>query len=400
MILIVTAVFPPEPVVSANLSFDITNALAAEEEVVVISPPPTRPFGMIFDEDIVTKEYPFEHIVLDTYTCPESKLFGRAKESYSLGVATKKYIEENHQEIEAIYANTWPLFAQKFLVEAASKYKIPLILHIQDIYPETISEKIPFAGPLINQLLLPIDAKILQNSTKIVTISYKMRDYLIKSRHLEEDKISVVRNWQDDDIFINFKDQDQSQKNESFTFMYLGSISPSAGVDLLVHAFGKADLKDARLIIAGDGSDKGKCMAIAQGYDSKEIQFVEVSGNEVPGMQAKADVLMLPLKRGVAKIALPSKLTAYMLSAKPIIASIDTGSEPADIIRDNGCGFVLEPEDEQELMRCMWDISQKSSDELSKMGKKSFDYAKEHLSRKHNLSKLMMIILDNKREVV
>ncbi len=400
MILIVTAIFPPEPVVSANLSFDIANALSTEEEVVVISPPPTRPFGMTFDQNEISKEYPFDHIVLDTYTCPESKLLGRIKESYSLGVASKKYIEENHQKIEVIYANTWPLFAQKYLVESASKYNIPLVLHIQDIYPESLSEKIPFVGPLINTLLLPVDTKILKNSTKIVTISYKMRDYLIESRHLEEDKISVVRNWQDDDMFINFKDQNQSQKNELFTFMYLGSISPTAGVDLLIHAFGKADLKDAMLIIAGGGSDKEKCMAIAQGYHDKEIQFYEVSGNEVPDMQSKADVLMLPLKRGVAKTALPSKLTAYMLSAKPIIASIDTDSEPADIIRDNDCGIVVEPEDEQELMRCMRDISQKSSDELSTMGEKSFNYAKEHLSRKHNLSKLMTIIQNSKREVV
>ena len=400
MILIVSAVFPPEPVVSANLSYDIANALAAEEKVVVISPAPTRPFGMIFDKEMISKEYPFEHIILDTYTCPESNLFGRARESYSLGINTKKYIEQNHQKIEVIYANTWPLFAQKYLVEAASKYNIPLVLHVQDIYPESISEKIPFIGPFINKLLLPVDTKILENATNIVTISYKMRDYLIESRHLEEDKISVVRNWQDDDSFINFKDQNQSQKNELFTFMYLGSISPTAGIDLLIHAFGKADLKDARLIVAGGGSDKERCMAIAQGYHDKEIEFYEVSGNEVPGMQAKADVLMLPLRRGVARTALPSKLTAYMLSAKPIIASIDKDSEPADIIRNNDCGIVVEPEHEQELMRCMRNISQKSSNELSKMGKKSFNYAKEHLSRKHNLAKIMTIILDTKREVV
>lgn len=400
MILIVTAVFPPEPVVSANLSFDIANALAVKEEVTVISPPPTRPFGMTFNKDMESKEYPFEHIVLDTYTCPKSRLMGRAKESYSLGIATRKYIEANHQNIEVIYANTWPLFAQKYLAESASEYNIPLVLHIQDIYPETISEKIPFAGSMINKLLLPVDRGILRNSTKIITISYKMREYLIESRHLKEDKISVVRNWQDDDIFIEYKDQNEPQKNELFTFMYLGSISPSAGVDLLIHAFGKADLKDARLIIAGGGSDKEKCMTIAKGYHDKNIQFDEVSGKEVPGMQAKADVLMLPLKKGVAKIALPSKLTAYMLSAKPVIASIDMDSEPANIIRDNGCGVVVEPENEQELVRSMREMLQKSSDELSKMGEQSFTYAKEHLSRKHNLAKIVTIIQNAKREVL
>lgn len=400
MILIVSAIFPPEPVVSANLSYDIANALAAEEEVLVISPPPTRPFGMIFDKDITSKKYPFEHIILDTYTCPESNLFGRARESYSLGIHTKDHIEKNHKKIEVIYANTWPLFAQKYLGEVASKYNIPLVLHVQDIYPESISEKIPFIGSLINTLLLPMDKRILKNSNKIITISYKMREYLIKSRNLEEDEISVIRNWQDDDIFINFKNQNLSQKNGLFTFMYLGSISPTAGVDLLIHAFGKANLKDAKLIIAGGGSDKEKCMKIANSYHDKEIQFHEVSGKDVPSMQAKADVLMLPLKKGVAKTALPSKLTAYMFSEKPIIASIDIDSEPADIIRDNGCGIVVEPEDEQELIHCMREISKMSSEALSKMGEQSFNYAKDYLSRKHNLSKLITIIQAMKREIV
>lgn len=400
MILIVTAVFPPEPVVSANLSFDIANALSLEEKVVVLSPAPTRPFGMTFDKKMTLYEYPFEHVVLNTYTCPESNLLGRTRESYSLGNATKKYIDENHQRISVIYANTWPLFAQKHLVEAASKYNIPLVLHIQDIYPESFSEKIPFVGPLINRLLLPIDMNILKDSTKIVTISYKMRDYLIKNRHLKEDKISVVRNWQDDDIFISFKSQNDSQDSEPFTFMYLGSINPSAGVDLLINAFGKADLEGNRLIIAGGGSDKERCMRIAESYHDKEIQFYEVSGKGVPKMQAKADVLMLPLKKGIAKTALPSKLTAYMLSKKPIIASIDTDSEPADLIRKNGCGYVTEPEDEHQLITCMEDIFRIPREELLMMGMNSLKYAQENLSRKYNLSKMISIIQDEQRETL
>ena len=117
-------------------------------------------------------------------------------------------------------------------------------------------------------------------------------------------------------------------------------------------------------------------------------------------MQSKADVLMLPLKKGVAKTALPSKLTAYMLSGKPIIASIDLDSEPADIIHENECGYVVEPENEQQLIDTMQKVFEISKDKLIKMGDKSFNYAKEHLSRKHNLSKLMKIILHAKREVI
>ena len=398
MILIVSAIFPPEPVVSANLSFDIATALSVKENVTVLSPAPTRPYGMTFTQKNTSHKFSFEHIILKSYTCPESKLFGRFRESYSLGIATQKYIKKHHEKIEVIYANTWPLFAQKYLLDAASKYHIPVVLHVQDIYPESISEKIPFIGSIVNKLLLPIDKKILKNSSKIVTISYKMRDYLIESRNLKEEKISVVRNWQDDTIFQNYKNQ--TNKSNKFTFMYLGSINPTAGVDLLIHAFGKANLEHAKLIIAGGGSDKVKCMEIAKDYPSKIIEFYEVSGKGVPLMQDKADVLMLPLKKGVAKTALPSKLTAYMLSGKPIIASIDLGSEPANIIDDNGCGFVIEPENEKQLINCMIAVSKKGREELSKVGENSFKYAKQNLSRKNNLLKITTVIQGQKREVL
>ena len=390
MILIVTAVFPPEPVVSANLSFDIAIELSKNEQVTVLSPKPTRPYGMTFEKESFRTKAAFEHIILKTYTCPESKLFGRFRESYSLGKATQKYLEDNHQNIKIIYANTWPLFAQKYLVDTAAKYNIPVVLHVQDIYPESISEKIPFIGSMVNKILLPLDTHILKTSTKVVTISHKMKNYLIKSRSLKEDKISIVRNWQDDSIFLNYKKQ--LQRNDKFTFMYLGSINPTAGVGLLIHAFGKANLKNAKLVIAGGGSDKIKCMQIAEEYPNQIIEFYEVSGVKVPEMQAKSDILMLPLKKGVAKTALPSKLTAYMLSGKPIIASIDLDSEPADIIRDNGCGFVVEPENEKQLIQCMIEVSEIDKVILEKMAQKSFKYAQENLSKTKNLSKITSMI--------
>jgi glycosyltransferase involved in cell wall biosynthesis len=242
-----------------------------------------------------------------------------------------------------------------------------------------------------------MDNIILKKSTEIITISSKMKNYLMESRYLKENKIKVIRNWQNDDIFINYKDKHQN--NNKFTFMYLGSINPTAGVDLLINAFGESNLKEARLIIAGSGSDKEKCIKIAKSHHDKTIEFHEVSGKEVPNMQSKADVLLLPLKKGVARTALPSKLTAYMLSAKPIIASIDLDSEPADMIRDNTCGFVIEPENKSQLIKCMENITKLRKEKLLSMGENSSIYAKEHLSKRHNLSKLTTIIQNTKREI-
>ena len=398
MILIASALFPPETVVSANLSYDIALELATNNEVVVLSPKPTRPYGVIFDESYKLNKQ-FEHVVLNSYTCSRSNIFGRFRESYSLGRHLAKYIDNNHQKISVIYANIWPLFAQRALLKNAEKYDIPVVLHVQDIYPESLSEKIKAMKGLINIVFTPIDRKNLELSAHIVTISEQMKGYLIKTRRISKDKFSIVHNWQNDSNFVEFQGTEVREKDGNFRFLYLGTINITAGVDLLIHAFSKADMLNASLIIAGDGPDKERCIQIAKKYN-KNIRFKSASPKQVPELQAESEVLLLPLKKGVAKTALPSKMTAYMMSGKPIIASIDADSGAAEIIKLNDCGWVVEAENEGGLIRCMQKAREADSGLLKKMGDASLQYAKNNLSKVSNLHKISSIINKEKRSIL
>ena len=398
MILIASALFPPETVVSANLSYDIALELATNNEVVVLSPKPTRPYGVIFDESYKLNKQ-FEHVVLNSYTCSRSNIFGRFRESYSLGRHLAKYIDNNHQKISVIYANIWPLFAQRALLKNAEKYDIPVVLHVQDIYPESLSEKIKAMKGLINIVFTPIDRKNLELSAHIVTISEQMKGYLIKTRRISKDKFSIVHNWQNDSNFVEFQGTEVREKDGNFRFLYLGTINITAGVDLLIHAFSKADMLNASLIIAGNGPDKERCIQIAKKYN-KNIRFKSASPKQVPELQAESEVLLLPLKKGVAKTALPSKMTAYMMSGKPIIASIDEDSGAAEIIKLNDCGWVVEAENEGGLIRCMQKAREADSGLLEKMGDASLQYAKNNLSKVSNLHKISSIINKEKRSLL
>jgi glycosyltransferase involved in cell wall biosynthesis len=394
MILIVSAVFPPEPVVSANLSFDIASELALKNQVVVISPKPTRPFNTKY-ENVVPIQYPFRHIIMKTYTCPKSNIIGRMLESYSLGKATRKYLLSEKGNIDLIYANTWPVFAQLILIKTAKKLNIPVIIHIHDIYPESLIKKIPiYFGQLLQLIFLPIDKFILQNSKTVITISPQMKNYLQASRELNENNISVVRNWQNDENFINYKLPENIKPN-IFTFMFLGSISPSAGVELLIRSFAKTNIPNSKLIIAGNGSDKSKCMDLADKFPYSKIEFCEAPSHIVPELQSKADVLLLPLRKGIGKTASPSKLSAYMFSAKPIIGCIEEDSDAAGIINSSECGWIVPPEDIESLTNIMEKVAKLDNKELQIKGKNGFNYALEHLSRKNNLQRMIAIINEN-----
>ncbi|MGD9930640.1 MAG: hypothetical protein AB7U05_11525 [Mangrovibacterium sp.] len=73
MILLVSAVFPPEPVVSATIAHDLAVTLSDDATVRVLRPKPTRPYGFSFD--CLRMEYKkFEHVILPSYTCARSGL--------------------------------------------------------------------------------------------------------------------------------------------------------------------------------------------------------------------------------------------------------------------------------------------------------------------------------------
>lgn len=387
-ILIITAVFPPEPVVSARISMDLYQELARKGYAVkVLHPEPTRPLG--FKPDVTTIGLLGDNeIIVDSYTCPQSSTIGRVKESLSFGKVCRKYIQDHYNEISCVYANSWPMFSQKAIVEIARKYRIPCAIHVQDVYPESLTNKLNgLLGGIVNAVLLPMDKYILGNCSQIVAISEKMKLYLAKTRCIISDKIAVVTNWQDESEFVNIQPIEEVRP---FTFMYMGNIGPVAGVDLLIDAFVNAGLINARLIIAGSGSMKEELQIQAALYNN--VEFWDVPNGKVPEIQSQADCMLLPIRKGAASSSIPSKLPAYMFSAKPIIGCVDADSDTANAIKDAKCGWVIEPERIDLLADKMRMVSTIGTSALKEKGQNAQKYALKHFSKAVNLSKLVSVI--------
>lgn len=388
-ILIISAVYPPEPVVSARLAYDLYKSLKETGlDVSVLHPRPTRPHGFDFGGKI---EHGKDEVITDSYVCPQSSTIGRMQESCSFGRSCAKYIRENHSDISCIYANAWPMFSQRAIVKAARKYNIPCVIHVQDVYPDSLSNKLPgILKAFVQTLFLPLDKYILGNCNKVIAISEKMRDYLAQSRKINPNKISIVINWQDEKEFLDYREHNTAKSLDKFTFMYMGNIGPVAGVDLLIDAFNLANIEHARLVIAGSGSMKEKL--IEKSASNNNIEFWDVPNGKVPEIQAKADCMLLPIKKGAASSSIPSKLPAYMFSAKPIIGCVDADSDTADAINNANCGWVIDPENPELLSDTMKKVSSLSATILNDKSEKSLGYGLAHFSKKENLRKLVSII--------
>lgn len=390
-ILIISAVFPPEQVTSAFLNYDLAHELAKEYDVTVLRPYPTRPIGATFDSSEV-EDKSFRTILIDSYTHPQSQLIGRFKESIDFGRKCAAYIKKHYGKIAFIYNSAWQLFGVNIIARTANKYHIPYMIPIQDIYPECLftNKHYPtIVKGVAMSLLKPIDKYYQKHAARIRTISDEMADYLSSTRGLARDKYLVVNNWQNDE---DFEGLITSKESEKLRFVYTGSINLHANVDLIIKAFAKADIPDSELVIYGGGNQKDKCVKMVEEMGLKNVSFGFVKRTEIPQVQADASALVLALPTGNGNLCLPSKMTSYMLSGKPVLASVDQDSATTRYINEAQCGISVEPDNVDALVEGFKKLAALPKEQLKVFGENSRTFAERHLTRKANLSKVIEII--------
>jgi glycosyltransferase involved in cell wall biosynthesis len=183
-------------------------------------------------------------------------------------------------------------------------------------------------------------------------------------------------------------------QNDRFSFLYLGNIGPVAGVDFLIQAFNLAAIENTQLLIVGDGSAKDKCVKMVDSLRIPNVRFIsDPDVQNVPLIQSMSNVCLLPMKRGAGISSIPSKLAAYMFSAKPVLAAVDENSDTARAILQAKGGWVSEPENIERLAAKMKQIVSVSHQELKKIGQNGREYGLLHFTKSKGVSRLAEIIL-------
>ena len=405
-IVIITAVYPPEPVVSARMACDLAASLVSQSfSVTVLCPQPSRPIGANYDiyqgktKPVVSYEEGVKVVRLPSFTSPASRLISRLWESWSFGWHVSQYLASLAHQPNVMYVNAWPLLAQAFICQYACFHGIPFVLQIMDIYPESLVSKLPDIMQLfVTKPLLALDSWVSRSATKVVVISDNMREAYTNNRRIPDDKIVTIPTWQDDSIFAELPERESVCRrygipSDLFTFLYLGNIGPVAGVDFLVRAFQETNIENAQLLIIGDGSAKASCVDLVKKLNAKNIHFIsDPDAANVPVLQSMAHVCMLPLKKGIGYSSIPSKLHAYLFSAKPIIATVDHDCDTARVIRQARCGWVGASEDLSWLTVKIKDIAEHPIGSLEQIGQCGKNYGLRHFSKTQGVKNLSDII--------
>lgn len=405
--LVVSPVYPPEPVVSSQTTAQVAEAMAGRgHAVTVLTAFPSRPAGKLYAgysrRPFRRQVEPNGIVVVRCFSLlsSESRMVSRFLENVSFGM-TSGWMALTSRRPDVIYANTWPILATGMLTLVARLRRIPLVINVQDVYPESlVSQKRVGPDSWLVRLFRSIDRFIARSCHDVMVISESFATIYRGDRGVAPGRLHVVPNWVDGRSVSPDADRSRRYRSErhlptdTFLVVYGGNVGVAAGVEAVVEAVGSlGDLPQLRLLIAGDGSSLAACRELADRIGGDRVLFHAPYLLEENSMiLAAADILVLPTHGGQSMASVPSKLLAYMLAGRPIIAVALAGSDLAEMIEGSGCGWVVEPGRPGSLAEKLREVSGIGPEELSRRGLAGRQFALRNFTQETCLPRVVEIL--------
>src|SRR5204862_1561236 len=102
----------------------------------------------------------------------------------------------------------------------------------------------------------------------------------------------------------------------------------------------------------------------------------------MPAFMSAADVLLLHLDKAPFRLGtIPGKMLAYLACGRPVLVGLE--GEGADLVRDAGCGVVVDPENPEAMVEGVLQLS--DPEQRRRMGAAGRRLAVERFDRKQVL---------------
>ena len=289
----------------------------------------------------------------------------------------KKNILNKNKKFDKIFVyGTSPITQALIAIYFKKKLKIPIILWVQDLWPESVI----YTGYIKNKLLIDILRSLIKYIYKncdIILIQSPDFKSNIK-RIFNHKKIHYLPNPPE---IINIKNKKFLIDKKYFNVFYTGNFGRAQNLKILVLAANYLkDKKNIRFYFFGD---KKKARDLIKLKEKLELQNCFFPGyvekKYFTFLLSQASILTLGLKKNeIWSVTIPSKLQSYLNSGKPIVGFL--AGTAAKIIRNSKAGYVNNPNDFKGLAKSIEKLSKKSKKSLYIMGMNGKSYCEKYFN--------------------
>ncbi|MEX1217854.1 MAG: glycosyltransferase family 4 protein [Acidimicrobiales bacterium] len=267
----------------------------------------------------------------------------------------------NRVRPDAVLAMSPPLTLGMAGRVAATVRRVPLVFNIQDVFPDVAIELGLLTGNRVIAAARVLERSSYRFSDAVTVLSEDLADNVrtklseglnSESARSQAEKVRVIPNFVDTQA-IRPSARENSYREQygligKTVVMYAGNVGFSQSLDLLLDAARSflVSRPNVVFVINGGGSAKADLEREAAGLPN--LQFIEMQPIErLPEVLAAGDVHVVPLRAGLARSSVPSKLYSILAAGRPIVASVDAGTEVERTIERAGAGLTVPPGNSQ-----------------------------------------------------
>ncbi len=255
-------------------------------------------------------------------------------------------------------------------------------LHVQDLEIDAAFDLGMLRGEAARRGSLASESALLRSFDRVSTISHRMVARL-REKGVDGARTLLFPNWVDTEaIRPNASGNDFRSAlgipESAFVAMYSGSMGAKQGLEVMAGAAHRlAGHGQMHFVFCGQGSGREALFNASAGLPNVHwlpLQPVE----RLSELLATANVHLLPQQRAATESVMPSKLTGMLASGRPVVATVDVGTELAWWIKD--CGRIVAPGDDAALASTLLDLAH-APERCRLLGDQARQRAVERLSR-------------------
>ena len=256
-----------------------------------------------------------------------------------------------------------------------------LVFNIQDIFPDAAIE----TGAITNK-------KIISFASWLERTSYKCSDSVVllsddlannvqsKIEQKFHKRVKVIPNFVDTQAITPMsrmtKYRTELRIDDALVVMYAGNVGFSQSLEMLVSA--ARELPQLIFVINGEGAARESLKKSAHGLSNVRFgDYQDVS--RLSEVLATGDIHVVPLKRGLGSVSVPSKTYSILASGRPVLAAVDLDTEVPRILAAADAGVCVEPDNSGAFISALRAMTLDPKT-LSEMGDRGRKWVENHAS--------------------
>lgn len=278
--------------------------------------------------------------------------------------------------------------------------RIPFVFEVRDLWPESLTavgvgnERSP-----LHRSLAKLAGFLYKQADLIAVVTPAFREYLIEHWRVPAEKIAVVENGVETDLFCPQPDsancalRRELGAERKFLVCYVGTMGMAHGLETLLDAATQllAQRPDVLFLLIGEGAEKARIQSLAESRRLTNVRFLDQKPRErIPAFISASDACLVLLKKtDVFKTVIPTKMLEFMSCARPVIVGVE--GQALQIVEDANAGIAIEPENVKALVKAIERLSEDPSLRFE-LGNNGRRYIAEHFSRAETAAKFERIL--------